>query len=230
MKLLDPKDWPRTTAEALVMGLDIGMAQDHSALVAAGSWRSGGRSVIGVFDLVQFPLGTPLDEVADFAADAARRFGARIVFDCSNNSAFASIVAARMGANPASALIAGVITNALDHAAQPVPMVLSLGGLRTAIPRWSLSKRELVENVAAEIDGGTLKIGKAGDWEMLRTELSAMDRTVRQSGSVAYSAPAGKHDDMVMALALAAFGLRRAGRSANRRRRSPAHINGSAWT
>lgn len=38
-----------------------------------------------------------------------------------------------------------------------------------------------------------------------------MERTVRQSGSVAYSAPTGKHDDLVVALDLGVFGLRRIG-------------------
>lgn len=227
---LDPTQWPRHTASAIWLGLDIGLSQDHSALVAAGAWQTGGRSTIGVFDSRQFPIGTPLDEVADFAADAARRLGARIIFDASNNSAFASILAARIGRDPQNAIIAGVISNAGDNAAQPVPMQLSLGGLRSAIPRWTLSKRELIESVAAEIDSGTLRFGRVGDWEALRDELGAMERIVRQSGSVAYSAPVGKHDDMVMALALAAFGLRRVGSPVRHRGSRRPEYDTRAWT
>ena len=226
-----PENWPWSTAQAAVCGLDIGLAQDHSALVTAGAWQSGARSIIGVKGIKQFPLGMPLDEVADRSAEVARGLGARVVFDASNNSAFASILAAQFGANPANVLVAGVITNAGDHAAMPTPMMLSVGGLKSAIPRWTLSKRELIECVSAENDGGTLRTGRCGDWEALREELSSMERTVRASGSVAYSAPSGKHDDLIMALALAVFGLRRIGGAATRRRarrREPFGVG--AWT
>lgn len=175
----DPTSWPPSSATTLCLGLDIGMAQDHSALIAAGAWQSGARSVIGAFSVKQFALGTPLDEVADATAEIARYLKCRTVFDASNNSAFASILAARFGANPANALVAGVITNAADHASQPTPMMLSLMGQRSTIPRWTLSKRELIESVSAEIDSGMLKIGRTGDWEALREELTGMERTVR---------------------------------------------------
>jgi hypothetical protein len=226
-----PENWPWSTARAAVCGLDIGLAQDHSALITAGAWQSGARSIIGVKGIKQFPIGMPLDEVADASAEVARGLGARVVFDASNNSAFASILAARFGSNPANSLVAGVITNAGDHAAMPTPMMLSVGGLKSAIPRWMLSKRELIECVSAEIDGGTLRIGLVGDWEALKDELGSMERTVRASGSVAYSAPSSKHDDLIMALALAVFGLRRIG-SAARRRVAPrrAKFGAAAWT
>ncbi|CAJ0879411.1 hypothetical protein AMST5_03058 [freshwater sediment metagenome] len=227
----DPANWPTSSAVALCVGLDIGIAQDHSALVVGGAWQSGGRQIVGIFQVQQFPLGTPLDEVADFATAIAKHLRCRIVFDSSNNSAFASLLAARLGPNPANALVAGVITNSLDHAAQPTPMQLSLAGQLASIPRWTLSKRELIESVSAEIDSGTLRIGHAGDWEALRNELLGMERTVRQSGSVAYSAPQGKHDDIVMALALCLFGIRRvaapAGRRAHGRRE---RFSERAWT
>lgn len=202
---------------ACCLGLDIGLAADHSALITAGAWQSGARTIIGVKDIKKFALGQPLDEVAGHTAEIARAMNARVVFDSSNNSAFASILAARFGKNPANVLVAGVITNALDHAFQPVPMQLSVGGVRCAVPRWTLSKRELVESVSAEIDGGTLRIGQTGDWKALKEELGSMERTVRASGSIAYSAPAGRHDDLVMALSLAVFGLRRIGAAARRR-------------
>jgi len=107
------------------------------------------RNILGVFDISQFPLGTPLDEVADAADALAREHRCRIVFDSSNNSAFASLLAARVGSNPPNTLIAGVITNGLDHAAAPVAMIVSNLGVKTAIPRWTLSKRELIEATSA---------------------------------------------------------------------------------
>jgi hypothetical protein len=79
-----------------------------------------------------------------------------------------------------------VITNALTHAAVPAPMMLTLAGQRVGIPRWTLSKRELIEAVGAEIGAGSLRFGRAGDWEVLRDELNTLEREVRQSGFVSY--------------------------------------------
>ena len=93
---------------------------------------------------------------------------------------------------PSDRLVAGVITNALTHATSPTPMLLTLAGQRVGIPRWTLSKRELIEAVGAEIGAGSLRFGKAGDWELLRDELNTLEREVRQSGFVSYAAPAGQ--------------------------------------
>ena len=127
-------------------------------------------------------------------------------------------------------MVAAVITGADTHASAPVPMPVSLGQVRAAVPRWSVSKPELIETVAAEIDNGSLRIGRVGDWEKLRGELVSMEREVRRSGSVAYSAPAGKHDDLALALALCVFGSRRFGGSAQVRRSRPVPFSSRAWT
>ena len=105
-----------------------------------------------------------MDEVADHAVDLARRHSARIVTDLSNNSAFAALLAARLGRNPANYMLAAVITAADAHANAPTIMPVSLGGMRAAVPRWSLFKSELIETVAAEMDNGTVRIGKSCDW------------------------------------------------------------------
>ena len=225
----DPVNWNRSAGRGFTIGLDLGFASDHSAIVVGGAWPRA-QSTIGVFEVVQLPLGTPMNEVADFAVELARRHSARIVADLSNNSAFASLLAARLGRNPANYMVAAVITGAGTHANGPTPMPVSLGGVRTAVPRWTLSKSELVESVSAEIDNGTLRLGKVGDWEKLRDELASMQREVRQSGSVSYSAPVGKHDDLAVALALCVFGCRRLGTApgVHRRRAPPPSV--AAWT
>jgi hypothetical protein len=75
----------------------------------------------------------------------AQIYRARIVCDTSNNSAFPAILAPLLGGRPSDRLVAGVITNALTHAAVPAPIMLTLAGQRVGIPRWTLSKRELIE-------------------------------------------------------------------------------------
>lgn len=225
----DPATWSRNAGHSFAIGLDLGFAADHSALVVGGVWPQA-QSAIGIIDIRQFPLGTPMNEVADLAVETARAYDARIVADLSNNSAFAALLAARLGRNPANHMVAAIITGANTHAAAPVPMPISLGRVRAAVPRWSLSKAELVETISAELDNATLRIGRAGDWEPLRDELMGMEREVRRSGSVAYAAPQGKHDDLAMALGLCVFGCRRCGRATQNRNIHSKQFSVRAWT
>jgi hypothetical protein len=227
---VDPSTWPPHAASNFVVGPDIGMHADHSALVLAGVWPAAAHA-IGVVGVKQFPLGTPLEDVADEAVGIARDAHATVVVDATNNSAFAGVMAVRLPQPEVNHLIAAAITSALAHAAQPTPMPIAIGGLTSAVRRWTLSKSELVETIAAELGNKSLRIAHAGDWEILQKELGTMERTVRASGSAAYSAPPGKHDDLVMALALAVFGCRRLGRQAAQRSRPPRpRIPSAAWT
>jgi hypothetical protein len=63
------------------------------------------------------------------------------VLDSTNNSAFAGVLAAPQRA--VNWLVAAAITSALSHAAQPTPMTIAIGGLKSAVRRWTLSKSEL---------------------------------------------------------------------------------------
>ena len=123
----DPVTWNRGAGQGFTIGLDLGFAADHSAIVVAGVWPPI-QSTIGVFDVLQLPLGTPMDEVADLAVDLARQYSARIVADLSNNSAFAALLAARLGRNPANHMVAAVITGGGYARQLPTVMPVSLGG------------------------------------------------------------------------------------------------------
>jgi hypothetical protein len=234
IEMADPSNWPAYSAKSIVLGVDVAFSStgDHSAMVVGGVWIENGRSIIGIQQIRQFERGFPADDLADVVAAKARDCGnPRVVFDASNNSAFASILAARFPSNPANHMVAGVITSAAEHAVQPTPFNLSLLGQKAVIPRWSLSKRELVESVSAELDNKSLKLTRSGDCETLRAELIAMERTVKASGAATYAAPAGRHDDTVMALTLCVFGLRRIGapaRKVHRQRRPVPSV--LAWT
>jgi hypothetical protein len=153
-----------------------------------------------------------------------------VVFDATNKSASAGVLAARLPQPAVNWLIAAALTGALSHAAQPTPMPIAIGGLKSAVRRWTLSESELVETIAAELGNNSLRIARTGDWEMLKEELSTMERNVRASGSAFYSAPPGKHDDLVMALSLALFGCRRFGRPALRHRLVKACVGAAGWT
>jgi hypothetical protein len=225
-----PETWSTFAASGFFLGLDVGLMHDHSAMVLGGVWPQAGNA-IGVIAVRQFPLGTALEDVADEAARLAREHTAGIVFDASNNSAFAGVPAARVPPPAVNWITAAVITNASGHAAQPTPMPLARGGLRTAVRRWTLSKSELVEAISAELGNKTLRVARTGGWEILQGELQAMERAVRASGTATYSAPSGKHDDLVMALSLAVFGCRRSARPIlPRRTNSAALVSSAGWT
>ena len=204
----DPATWSPSAAAGFVVGVDIGLAQDHSALVVGGSWPQV-QMAIGIVEIRQFALGTTHQEIADAVALAAHRHRAKLVVDTSNNSAFVSLLAPRFGRQAANVINPTIIVNAAHHAAAPSPMPVSVGTMQIALPRWTLSKRELIETTAMELDNRSQRIAKTGDWELLRDELQAMEQTVRESGTVSYAAPEGHHDDLVVALSLAVFGARR---------------------
>jgi hypothetical protein len=92
---LDPSTWSRQAASSFVVGLDVGMHADHSAFVLAGVWPQA-SDAIGVVDVKQFPLATPFEDVADVVATVARDNRATVVFESTNNSAFAGVLAARL--------------------------------------------------------------------------------------------------------------------------------------
>jgi hypothetical protein len=223
----DPSTW--RLADAYFVGLDIGMASDHSALVLAGLWP---RGVIGVVDMQRFPLGAPYEFVADTTATVVRDYRAKVVADASNNGAFIGVLAVRLPAPAMNWLTAGVITAALSHSAYPQRERYQLGGSNNAVGRWTLSKAALVQDIAAEIGNGSLILAKRGDWEAMEEEILDIEQVIKPSGSVSYSARSGKHDDLVMALSLAVFGCRRLGPYGARGRQGPLRRgpSSSGWT
>jgi hypothetical protein len=104
-----------------------------------------------------------------------------------------------------------VFTNADTHAAQPQHMVVAVAGRPQALHRWTLSKRDAMFELSAELDAKSLRIGGAGGRDKLIDELKAMQIHKRASGTVVISAPPGKHDDLVSAAALCVFGCRMLG-------------------
>ncbi len=70
-------------------------------------------------------------------------------------------------------------------------------------------KSQLVEQLMLDIEGARMWLPKEA--ERLLYELQIYRRSLTTAGNVRYSAPDGEHDDMVIALALANWGVRRMG-------------------
>jgi hypothetical protein len=69
--------------------------------------------------------------------------------------------------------------------------------------RWNVSKGLLVSILDAKLHSGELKIAdKLRDASALKEELSTFERSISAAGRFTYSARVGKHDDLVLAVAL----------------------------
>jgi hypothetical protein len=71
---------------------------------------------------------------------------------------------------------------------------------------------------------------QTGPWEVLTAEMRRYEYAAGPSGQVTYSAPAGYHDDCVMALALAVWGCRAAGVEPGRMVRMPELCGRRGWS
>lgn len=67
------------------------------------------------------------------------------------------------------------------------------------------SKEQLIKKLAMDIENKNLTIS---DWEVLLDELDIYGQELTPSGHIRYGAPEGYHDDCVMALALANWGIK----------------------
>ncbi len=73
-----------------------------------------------------------------------------------------------------------------------------------------VSKKELIENLSMMFDNGEIWLTKNMPfYDVLKAELEAFAYELTPSGNITYSAPEGFHDDCVIALALAAWQLKR---------------------
>jgi hypothetical protein len=79
----------------------------------------------------------------------------------------------------------------------------------TGTPRMSIGKANLIAHITKILNEGRIAINpNAPGAALLQQELKEFQAVVRSTGTVAYEAPQGKHDDCVLSLAigLAAYG------------------------
>jgi len=227
----NPLNWSWYAAVNRIIGLDIAAFKDHCAMVRIGMWRTAtGSTTIGVVDIKQWDVGEPLDNVAEQVVALAQQFGCRIVADASNNAGMLNLIAGRLS-NAPNQLIATQITSAAEHAAAPSATPLAFSGKQIFIARYGVSKSALISELSVSLEHHSLHIAQTGDWQVLQRELDDNEAKARASGSMAYSAPSGKTDDVVMALALGLWGVQRLGGQAVGRRHVRKPMPGvAAWT
>jgi hypothetical protein len=199
----DPADWSRHASSSCIIGVDLGFAIDHCAVVTAGLWKAP-QPTIGVVEIKQYALSTDFAVFADDLVLQLRKYQpSTIIVDLTNNTAFMGILANKLGSRaPYRFMIAAILTAADTHSIQPQMMFINVGSLQSGVHRWTLSKAETIEQIQAELKTKTLRLTNTGDMEILKDELRHIEREVRKSGSVGYSAAQGHHDDLVTALGL----------------------------
>ncbi|MBY0502548.1 MAG: terminase family protein [Bryobacteraceae bacterium] len=87
-----------------------------------------------------------------------------------------------------------------------LPLTITPGGKESVSSNWrTVPKANLVANLEYLLERGNLRISNAiPQGDLLRNELRHFERKSRRGGSVKYEAGSG-HDDLVMALAMAAW-------------------------
>jgi len=98
------------------------------------------------------------------------------------------------------------------HALRRAQGVVITGGRDTTRhgPGWSVPKGELVSKLQALLHAGELRIAASlPDAPVLLRELQDFRVRFTESGNATFNAREGAHDDLVLALALAVFGLSR---------------------
>ena len=90
-------------------------------------------------------------------------------------------------------------------------MLITGGRDTAAIPAgWSVPKGELVSRLQALLHAGRLRIAASlPDAAVLARELQDFRVRFTEAGNATFNAREGAHDDLVLALALAVFGLTR---------------------
>jgi hypothetical protein len=91
-------------------------------------------------------------------------------------------------------------------AGEPVYEALRREGVRAEpYPFTARSKAALIDHLALLLERREIVLPRPELWPEGIDELESFEYSVTESGHVKSSAPAGQHDDCVMALALAAF-------------------------
>jgi hypothetical protein len=177
--------------ERYVVGVDLGQSQDYTATcVVRRVEEDGHKPVFQVGHLSRFPLGTKYTDIVAHVAERMvspqLRGKSELVIDMTGVGRPVYDLFREFGLSPIGVSITGgsAITNA--------------GNV------WSVPKGHLVSRIQALLHDGRLKIHKdLADAPALVSELQDFRINFTESGHATFNARSGKHDDLVLALAIA---------------------------
>jgi hypothetical protein len=95
-----------------------------------------------------------------------------------------------------------------DAGLQPIRISITAGSEVSPVgaDRWHVAKQVLVSNLDALLHTGKLRFASAlSEASAMRDELCEFRRHVSEAGRATYQARAGRHDDLVLSVAIAAW-------------------------
>src|SRR5262249_24002974 len=96
----------------------------------------------------------------------------------------------------------------LERGLKPIRVSITAGSEITPVgrDRWHVSKSELISGVDALLHDGRLKFAAAlTEAGHLKDELKDFRRKITDAGRSTYAARTGRHDDLILAIAIAAW-------------------------
>jgi hypothetical protein len=184
------------------VGLDLGQRYDHTAIALVekdlrGTW-------LGVRGLERVALGTPYPKVVERVWEIVNGPDVRgkVTLTVDGTGLGAPVIdmlrMARLGCEICEVIITG------GERAQQVR--------GTCMERWNVPKRDLIAGVQLSLEKGELRIARRmQEAGALVRELVSVRQTTKANGRVRVGADAcGEHDDLVIAVALACWGAKRA--------------------
>lgn len=197
--------YPAKSGDAFAMGVDLGQSQDHTAIVVMrhtctplDTWKPDykthrlNQNVEERFDVVhaeRLPLGTSYPAVVGHVDELLARQplsdGCDLVIDESGVGRAVGDLVEAAGLNPTRV----TITAGSDAVREK--------------GRWHVSKSLLVSGVDAALHSGELRFAaELQEASALAEELKEFRRHTTAAGRALYQARAGRHDDLVLAVAL----------------------------
>ena len=205
------EQWTRFLAppadEAFIAGCDLGQSMDQTALIVMRHTRAPletytmdkkkrttRQNIEEHFDVVhaeRLPLGTPYPDVVQHVRDVLNRPPLR---DCCH------LVIDESGVGRA---VGDMFTEAGLRAVR-VAITAGTDAVKRDGLRWSVAKSLLISAMDAKLHAGELRFAaELGEAHALAEELRDFRRHVGAAGRATYQARTGRHDDLVLAVAIA---------------------------
>jgi hypothetical protein len=194
-----------TAPTSFILGLDPGQAQDPSALAALERTRGQGGDVYAVVGLKRWPLGTPYTDPP--AGGVCEQAGALLAAPPLGGQSGTILAVDYTGVGRG---VVDVLA-ALGLPAALVPVTITAGHQATrqddgGWPGWHVPKKELVSTLLLLLGQGRLLIREGQALaQALRQELADFRVKVTRAAHETFNAREGSHDDLVLAVAVAAW-------------------------
>ncbi len=198
----DPSEW--RGSEYRVLAHDFGLTHDFSTALIVSKWTDMGRPVYAVQYAKRFPHGLSPSEIVETVMSLAHEWRVHeVVADVSSQHAHLELLAgaAHVGVCPLK------ITSRAQHANDPSIATISVGGRRTRVPIWMLSRTVLIDGLYPFFQSETLHITQSIDGPEIVSELGGLSRDLTRSSNVVWTCPPSGHDDLAISAAIGVWAL-----------------------